>query len=168
MILICYDGSEDARAAIGQAAELFPNESASVLTVWQPFVQLASRAAIGYGVVPTFPNPEEIDEATRTHAEQVAAEGAELAQQAGLTATAASCAQGSTIGRAILSRADEAGAGAIVMGSRGLTGLKSLLLGSVSHEVIQHADRAVVVVPSPRVAASRAEAMDPELSHASG
>jgi len=41
------------------------------------------------------------------------------------------------------------------MGSRGLTGVKSLLLGSVSHEVIQHADRTVVIVPSPEVASSR-------------
>jgi len=41
------------------------------------------------------------------------------------------------------------------MGSRGLTGLKSLLLGSVSHAVIQRADRAVIVVPSTEVAASR-------------
>jgi hypothetical protein len=30
--------------------------------------------------------------------------------------------------------------------------VKSLLLGRVSHEVIQHADRAVDVVPSPEVA----------------
>jgi nucleotide-binding universal stress UspA family protein len=41
------------------------------------------------------------------------------------------------------------GAGAIVIGSRGLTGVKSLLLGSVSHEVIRHADGTVVVVPWP-------------------
>lgn len=58
--------------------------------------------------------------------------------------------------RTVLAEADRAGADAIVMGSRGLTGLKSLLLGSVSHEVLQHADRTVVVVPSPQVAQSRA------------
>jgi nucleotide-binding universal stress UspA family protein len=51
---------------------------------------------------------------------------------------------------------------AIVMGSRGLTGVKSLLLGSVSHELIQHADRTVVVVPSPEVAGSRARALRDE------
>jgi nucleotide-binding universal stress UspA family protein len=32
-------------------------------------------------------------------------------------------------------------ANAIVVGSRGLTGIKSLLLGSVSHGLVQHADR---------------------------
>jgi hypothetical protein len=34
-------------------------------------------------------------------------------------------------------------------------GLKSLLLGSVSHAVLQRADRTVIVVPSPAVASSR-------------
>lgn len=42
------------------------------------------------------------------------------------------------------------------MGSRGLSGLKSMLLGSVSHAVIQQADRTVMIVPSPQSAASRA------------
>ena len=34
-------------------------------------------------------------------------------------------------------------------------GLKSLLLGGVSHAVIHNADRTVIVVPWPEVAASR-------------
>lgn len=57
----------------------------------------------------------------------------------------------------ILEQAEETGAEAIVLGSRGLTGVKSLLLGSVSHAVLQHADRPVIVVPSAPVAQRRAE-----------
>jgi nucleotide-binding universal stress UspA family protein len=56
----------------------------------------------------------------------------------------------------IPSEADEVAADAIVLGTRGLTGLKSLMLGSVSHAILQHADRPVIVVPSPEVAARRA------------
>jgi len=65
------------------------------------------------------------------------------------------CSQKTTVAGAILAEAEAVDASAILMGSRGLTGLKSLLLGSVSHAVIQHADRAVIVVPSTEVAASR-------------
>jgi nucleotide-binding universal stress UspA family protein len=43
-----------------------------------------------------------------------------------------------------------------VVGSRGLNGIKSLLLGSVSHALLHQTDRPVVVVPSAEVAAARA------------
>jgi nucleotide-binding universal stress UspA family protein len=156
MILVCYDGSADARAAVERAARLFPDEPATVLTVWEPFVEVVARTTVGPGLVATVPDADEIDQASSKEAERTAAEGAELASNLGMTALSRSCAQGTTTARAILAEADRLGAEAIVMGSRGLTGVKSLLLGSVSHEVIQHADRTVVVVPSPDVATSRA------------
>jgi nucleotide-binding universal stress UspA family protein len=55
----------------------------------------------------------------------------------------------------ILREADDMPAAAVVMGSRGLTGLGTL--GSVSHSVLQHADRPVLVVPSPEAARERRE-----------
>jgi nucleotide-binding universal stress UspA family protein len=61
------------------------------------------------------------------------------------------------VASAILDVADELDAEAIVVGSRGLTGVKSLLLGSVSHALLQHADRPVIVVPSPAVTEARAQ-----------
>jgi nucleotide-binding universal stress UspA family protein len=158
MILICYDGSPDSRAAVEHAAELFGDQPATVLTVWEPFVEMAARSSLGIGLVPFAQDPEEIDEASRKAAEQTAAEGAELARGLGMTVDPKTASQAPTTARTILAEADTIDASAIVMGSRGLTGVKSLLLGSVSHEVVQHADRAVVVVPSPEVAASRARA----------
>ena len=155
MILICYDGSDDSRAAVASAAALFGEQPATVLTVWEPFVEVIARTIAGFGTVPAFPDAERLDEASRQLADRRASEGSELARKGGLRAQARTCAQATTTGRAILAVADEVGADAIVMGSRGLTGVKSLLLGSVSHEVIQHADRTVVVVPSPEVASSR-------------
>jgi nucleotide-binding universal stress UspA family protein len=157
MILICYDGSEDARAAIGHAAELFRGRSATILTVWQPFLQIVARTPIGFGMAPSAPDSTKIDEASQEQAGQLVREGVALASEAGLEAQPVVCAQQGTTGQAILAQAERLDAAAIVMGSRGLTGVKSLLLGSVSHDVIQHADRTVVVVPSAEVAASRAE-----------
>ena len=100
---------------------------------------------------------EPIDKAAREYAEDRAAEGAQLARAAGLQAEPKTCAQTTTTDEAILREAESIGASAILMGSRGLTGLRSLLVGSVSHAVIQHADRAVIVVPSPAVASDRAQ-----------
>jgi nucleotide-binding universal stress UspA family protein len=160
MILICYDGSADARAAVEQAAKLFPAESATVLTVWEEYVELVVRSSLGF--VPSIPDADEVDEASRKAAETRAAEGAALASGLGMAATSKAASHATTTALSILAEADAMDPTAIVMGSRGLTGVKSLLLGSVSHELIQHADRTVVVVPSPEVAASRARVLRDE------
>jgi nucleotide-binding universal stress UspA family protein len=122
MILICYDGSKDARAAVEHAAELFSGEPVTVLTVWQPFIEVVARSCVGFGMVPSIPDADEIDEASSKAADQTAAEGAELATTLGMNAQPRSCAQETTTARAILDEADRIGASAIVMDSRGLTG----------------------------------------------
>ena len=43
MILICYDGSTDAKEAIVRGATLLRGQRATVLTVWSPF----DTAALG-------------------------------------------------------------------------------------------------------------------------
>lgn len=155
MILICYDGSPDSKAAVEHAGELMKGECATVLTVWEPFAEIVARMPWGPGMSPAIGDSEKIDEASRESAERRAREGAELARAAGLDAQPRARSQVTTIPEAILAEAQREGASAIVMGTRGLTGLKSLLLGSVSHAVLQHADRTVIVVPSPEVAAAR-------------
>ena len=158
MVLICYDGSEDARAAIERAGVLMGGQPAIVLTVWEPYIHVLGRSAGGLGPVFGVARMEEFDRDMREQADRRAAEGTKLAREAGLDATPRTCAQETSTADAILSEAQAVGAEAIVMGCRGLTGVRSLLLGSVSHAVMQHADRTVMVVPSARVAASRAQA----------
>jgi len=48
---------------------------------------------------------------------------------------------------ALLGAAAELGADLIVVGSRGTGGFAGLQLGSTSHQLVQHSDRPVVVVP---------------------
>jgi nucleotide-binding universal stress UspA family protein len=48
--------------------------------------------------------------------------------------------------KTILDIAGSRDAAMIVMGSRGLTGVRSMLLGSVSGAVVNHADRPTLVV----------------------
>ena len=156
MILLCYDGSEDARAAINQAGTLLSGQSATVLTVWEPFIEVLTRTSYGVGMTVDTLDIDEIDASNRKGAQSRAEEGAELARKAGLDAQPLARAQESTIADAILKQGDELDATAIVVGSRGLTGIKSLLLGSVSNGLLHHADRPVIVVPSAQVAAARA------------
>jgi nucleotide-binding universal stress UspA family protein len=153
MILIAYDGSDDAKAAIEQAGKLFKGESATVVTVWQRFVDTMARIGGGIGAIVDY---EEIDAASEQSAIASASEGAEMASAAGLLAVGKSLVVESTIAAAVLHLGAEVNADVVVLGSRGYTGVKSLMLGSVSSHVLHHADRPVLVVPSPAVAAARA------------
>ncbi len=157
MILICYDGSEDAKAAVAQAGALFAGEPAIVLTVWERFTDQMARSPAALGMIAGLGDTSEVDEAARNGAEKTAEEGAGLARQAGLDASPQITERDFSISGAILAEADRANAAAIVLGSRGLGGVGSFFLGSVSHALIQHADRAVLVVPSPAVAQRRNE-----------
>jgi nucleotide-binding universal stress UspA family protein len=154
LILIAYDGSDDAKAAIEQAGKLFPGETATVLTIWERFIDTMARAGAGAGLVVDY---DAIDTQTAQSAAEKSEEGAKLANEAGLTASAKTAVVDTTISDSILDEAASAGASVVVTGSRGYTGVKSLMLGSVSHHLVQHADLPVVVVPSPAVATARAE-----------
>ena len=157
MILICYDGSADAQSAIDRAGELFAEQPATVLTVWEPFIAMMMRSGAGISLLGQIVNRDGIDAASEQAARERADEGVERARRAGMNPQPRTVARGAgTIAETILSVADEVEAAVIVLGTRGLTGLKSLWLGSVSHAVLQHADRAVIVVPSPGIAAERA------------
>jgi nucleotide-binding universal stress UspA family protein len=158
VILLCYDGSSDAQAAIERAGELLSGQPATVLTVWERLVDVMARtgAAGGLALGAAAVNFDAVDAASEQAARDWAQEGMEHALAAGFDAELRVTARGGTVAETILSEAAGVGAKAIVLGSRGLTGLKSLLLGSVSHDVLQHADRTVIVVPSPEVAAQRA------------
>jgi nucleotide-binding universal stress UspA family protein len=160
MILIAYDGSDDAKAAIEQAATLVAGQPAVVVTVWEPYLELLTRYPAA-GALTAGEDFEEIDEASRRAADEQAEEGAALARSHGLEASAHGITRVASVAETLLGEADRANASAIVVGSRGLGGLGSLLLGSVSHALLQHADRPVIIVPSAKVAHRRNERRRP-------
>lgn len=148
MILIAYDGSSDSQAAIDRAAELFPGHPVLVLTVWEPFLDMMARSGAGLGLAPGIVDFETIDRASERSARDCAQEGAGRAQSAGLRAEPHIRVRHTTVAAAILDEAASSGAEAVLLGTRGLTGLRSLMMGSVSHAVLHDADLPVVVVPS--------------------
>jgi nucleotide-binding universal stress UspA family protein len=153
-ILIAYDGSEAARAAIREAGALFAPTSALVLTVWEPslaqLMLVPDATGMGSTMMPYDPAvAREEERASEEHAQEIANDGVRLAQEAGLTAQAILAEDAVAPADAIVAAADTHDARAIVIGSRGLRGLKSKLFGSTSAHVLHHAQRPVVVVRHP-------------------
>lgn len=156
MLLLAYDGSPDSQAAIAVAGKLMGGQPATVVSVWEPFTVLMARAGPGAALGAAGEDSAGIDAANERAARDTAEEGAERARRAGLKAEPRVLERGPSVAQTILDAARAGDATAIILGSRGLTGLKSMLLGSVSHEVLHNADRATLVVPSPAAAAERA------------
>ena len=138
-ILIAYDGSDAARTAIARAGELLGPRPAQVLTTWQPV-----SLGVATGVAPPVYIPD-LETAYERHATETAAEGVTLAEAAGFSAEPVVVPEPNGCWTAILDAADLADAALIVMGARGLSGVKSALLGSVSNGVLHHSERPVFV-----------------------
>jgi nucleotide-binding universal stress UspA family protein len=90
---------------------------------------------------------EAIDRAIEERAGDVAKEGGDLLGRAGISAQPVTAMAAAAVWRAILDVADQHDAAVIVAGSRGLSGIKSLVLGSVSHGLANHAHRPLLIVP---------------------
>ncbi len=88
--------------------------------------------------------------AARDGAERMAEEGAGIARATGFDATATAVEAKGPIWMAVEQVAKDRDADAIVVGSRGLSGVKSLLLGSVSSGIVHHALRPTIVVRASR------------------
>jgi nucleotide-binding universal stress UspA family protein len=162
MILICFDGSADGQEAIDHAALLMPGGQATVLVVWETILQTLSRhgsMGMGFGMVGA-EDEAGADAAIEKAALSTATDGAQRATAAGLVSQPRIANRGDDTAGAILEVGAELAADVIVLGTRGLGGVKSLMLGSVSHAVLHHADRAVLVVPSPDLAEERRRWVD--------
>jgi len=172
MIIVCYDDSEGARAAADRAMRLFPGRPMTVLTVLESYIQMLVDA--GFGLGSGFGLGYEDSDHTKDviaqlceHAERTAEEGAQRLRAAGIHAVPLVEQSSGSIAATVLAVAERIDVEAIVVGTRGRGAARSALLGSVSHDLVQHADRAVVVVPSPAVARhreSRLRALPPSAS----
>ncbi|MBO9532711.1 MAG: universal stress protein [Solirubrobacteraceae bacterium] len=149
MLLIAYDGSDHAKAAIEAAAKLMPGADAVVVTVWERYIDgLARAGAVGIGGIADDAGAD-FDKHFEAHAQRMASEGAAAANARGLKATPRTEAGPGAPAATILNVADHLGADAIVLGSRGHGRISALLLGSTSNQVLHHAARPVLVVPGP-------------------
>jgi MFS family permease/nucleotide-binding universal stress UspA family protein len=138
-VLLAYNGSELAALAIDQAGGQFgPGREALVVCVWQP-------ADVGF--VPVSRRPLDATNAAdvRTAAEETAAHGVTLAEQAGFRAQGMAV-EAAPTWQGIIRAAEDSDASVIVIGSNRHGGLVGHLSGSVAGAVIAHAALPVLVV----------------------
>lgn len=148
LMLIAYDGSENAKRAISYAGRFLSAERAVVLTAWEPMVRQAARLSGLSGVMqPEWVPEDEIEDIAYVDAKAVNSEGLHLAELAGLNAEARTEECTTTIWNAIVDCADELDVDIIVAGTRGSTGLRALLRSSVADAVLKHCHRPVLLVP---------------------
>ena len=126
-VLLTYDGSPSAAAAIAEAGRLVASDHAVVCHAW--------------------PGPSTPVFRALESARETAAEGARLAEAAGFEAELRCVEHADETWRAILGCADEVGASMLVAGAQGKSGLRRALLGSVSTGLVHHARVPVLIVP---------------------
>jgi nucleotide-binding universal stress UspA family protein len=141
-ILVCTDGSELAERALAAGLEIVtPDAEIVIATVVEPAdPSLVTGSGMAGGVM----SPEELDTVDRAAvrtAEEVLAGTATALGRGGATTKLLRGAPGPML----CELAEELGAGAIVIGSRGRGGFKRALLGSVSDYVVRNAPCPVVV-----------------------
>jgi nucleotide-binding universal stress UspA family protein len=140
-ILVAYDGSIEANEALEQALKLSQLSPGSVLKVVHSFE------------IPNFVMGEAIIVPSAEINNDIYAEAQAVVERAkALIApfpnTSVEMVQGDAA-RTILAKAEEMHGDLIVIGSRGLGGIREFVLGSVSHHVVQHASIPVLVVKKP-------------------
>jgi nucleotide-binding universal stress UspA family protein len=149
-VLIAYDGSDTARRGGRAAGKLFASRQALVVTVWEPGLAYETEASLEGLEMPAVPidieGARELEEELHQRAVRTAQTGAELAQSVGLQAKGLAVADEVDVADTIVGLARERGVAAIVVGSRGLKGLRARLEGSTSNAVLRHAPCPVVVV----------------------
>jgi nucleotide-binding universal stress UspA family protein len=146
-VVIAYDGSDRARAAIAYAGEVLRYTRAVVVCVWAPVEPVVPMATIAAPSAVAVAGGRRIDVLERERAEQVAEEGAELARRAGFAAEPLLIRRNGSPWRAIVEYATDVDAAMIVTGTRGRARAVAAMLGSTAEGILRHAHRSVMVVP---------------------
>jgi nucleotide-binding universal stress UspA family protein len=145
-VLFCYDGSKGSQGAMRSAGELITRPTDGyVLTVWQP---ASLRLAVAGTFAPAvLTDEEEIDDQEQASAWRVAEEGAKRARDHGYDLAPLVERAGQSVAHTIIETAERLDVSLIVCGQRGLGVLRTALLGSVSHALVAHAARPILLAP---------------------
>jgi nucleotide-binding universal stress UspA family protein len=137
-ILVSYDGSEPSLQALNKAIQLAQTDSNIKLSV----AHVINLQPVIVGDM-TFSQPESYQEQVREHGNAIIDQVKVLTQE---LPHASVVILAGTPAEAVLNFAESNDCDLIIMGSRGLTAIKEWMLGSVSHNVVQHSRIPVLIV----------------------
>jgi nucleotide-binding universal stress UspA family protein len=141
-ILVAYDGSENATRALRLGARIAKLQE-SALTVINVYTFALLYTSPDFS--PTGETIQALEGALREKAQEIVDRGVEIAREEGVTAKGEVADSESEV-EGILDFAEKGKFDLIVIGSRGLTGFKKLVLGSVSSGVVSHSTIPVLIV----------------------
>jgi nucleotide-binding universal stress UspA family protein len=140
-LVLCYDGSEAAERAIRVAPVLVGRgRAARVFYAYKPTERSLGVAQGITGGRIDAPVHGEAD------AHDIVERGVAIAREAGFEAEPLLVEADRRTAELVAAKAEELDAPAIVIGTRGLSGIKSAVLGSVAREVVNAYHRPVVLV----------------------
>jgi nucleotide-binding universal stress UspA family protein len=140
-ILVAYDRSPHARAALGHAADIARTQGAKLSVLTSYSTVLAWPGVTMPGLTQTI--YDELIEAARAEGQVSIDEAVKLLPEG---MTAATRLVDAPAAEAILGEASQGGYDLIVVGSRGRGDVGSMFLGSVSHRVLHSSQLPVLVV----------------------
>ena len=140
-IVVAFDGSADSTKAVRLAASLSSKHGSDVT-----LVHVYSSPAIGFSAASGMPIPDygDLEDAARASGQTTHSRGLQLAKDLGISARG-ELIEAPSVVEAIVNFSASEKADLIVVGTRGMTGFRQLILGSVSSGLVSHAKCPVLV-----------------------
>jgi nucleotide-binding universal stress UspA family protein len=147
-IVLCYDGSDESRIALKEAARLFPGARVNVVYVWQSIQTSVAFRYSAAGITGALNEAmDEVEASGREAATGIVEEGVRLANEAGLSAEGVVERAGEHVWSPVTALLDREDASVAVVGSRRLGAIRAGVLGGFSGGLVHHSHRPVLVVP---------------------
>jgi nucleotide-binding universal stress UspA family protein len=140
-IIVAYDGSENSVRAVSVAASMASKFGSTLIVA-----HVYTSPLVPYSVAGApMPNYDELEKAAENGAREVLAAGVRAAKAMGVDARGELLEASSTV-QALSELTANEKADLLIVGTRGMTGFKKLILGSVSSGLVGHASCSVLVV----------------------
>jgi nucleotide-binding universal stress UspA family protein len=148
LLVLCYDGSDESKLALREAAQLFPGARVKVIHVWQSIQSSTAYRYSAAGITGALNEAmDELEASGREAATKIVEEGVRLANELGMSAEGMVERATDHVWSPVVEFIDREKASVAVVGSRRLGAIKAGVLGGFSGGLVHHSPRPVLIVP---------------------